>query len=179
MSEFAEWESFYVIVGAAAGALIGLQFVVMTLIAEKPQIATPEAAAAFATPTIMHFSAVLFLSAILRAPWHGITPVAVLWGLTGLAGVMYILIVIRRVRAQTSYRPDFEDWFFHVVLPFAANAVLALSAFAAPSHGREALFAVAAATLLLLFIGIHNSWDTIAYQVLVRMREVKDSNSGP
>ena len=29
MSEYAEWESFYVIVGAAAGALIGLQFVVL------------------------------------------------------------------------------------------------------------------------------------------------------
>jgi len=33
MSEFTEWESFYVIVGSAAGALIGLQFVVMTLVA--------------------------------------------------------------------------------------------------------------------------------------------------
>ena len=32
MTEFAEWESFYLIVGGAAGALIGLQFVVMTLI---------------------------------------------------------------------------------------------------------------------------------------------------
>src|SRR5947208_16949771 len=102
-------------VGAAAGALIGLKFVVMTLIADKPQIATPEAAAAFATPTIMHFSAVLFLSAILRAPWHGITPVAVLWRLTGLAGGICILIVIRRMRMQTSYRPEFEDWLFHVV----------------------------------------------------------------
>jgi hypothetical protein len=174
MAEFAEWESFYVIVGAAAGALIGLQFVVMTLLADRPHLATPEAGAAFATPTIVHFSAALFLSAILRAPWHGITPVAVLWGLMGLAGVIYIVLVVRRMRVQTSYRPDFEDWFFHVVLPFAANAVLALSALAAPWHEREALFAVGAATLLLLFIGIHNSWDTIAYQVLVRMREAKD-----
>jgi hypothetical protein len=33
--EFEVWESFYAIVGAAAGALIGLQFVVMTLIAER------------------------------------------------------------------------------------------------------------------------------------------------
>jgi hypothetical protein len=33
MSEFAEWESFYVIVGGAAAALISLQFVVLTLIA--------------------------------------------------------------------------------------------------------------------------------------------------
>jgi hypothetical protein len=29
------WENFYVIVGSSAGALIGLQFVVMTLIAER------------------------------------------------------------------------------------------------------------------------------------------------
>ena len=34
MSEIAGWDSFYVIVGSAADALIGLQFVVMTLIAE-------------------------------------------------------------------------------------------------------------------------------------------------
>ena len=49
MPGFHEWESFYVIVGAAAGALIGLQFVVMTLIAERPHLAAPEAGAAFVT----------------------------------------------------------------------------------------------------------------------------------
>ena len=38
LPEFAEWETFYVIVGASAGALIGLQFVVLTLIAEGPSI---------------------------------------------------------------------------------------------------------------------------------------------
>jgi hypothetical protein len=174
MSEFAEWESFYVIVGAAAGALIGLQFVVMTLLADKPQLATPDAGAAFATPTVVHFSVALLLSAILRAPWHGITAVALLWGAVGLAGVVYMLVVIRRARTQTSYQPDFEDRLFHLLLPLAANAVLVLAAFAARSHEREALFAVAAATLLLLFIGIHNSWDTIAYQVFVRMRQTQE-----
>ena len=30
------WENFYVIVGSSAGALIGLQFVVIMLIAAKP-----------------------------------------------------------------------------------------------------------------------------------------------
>ena len=30
------WENFYVIVGSSAGALIGLQFVVITLIVEIP-----------------------------------------------------------------------------------------------------------------------------------------------
>jgi hypothetical protein len=174
MAEFAEWESFYVIVGAAAGALIGLQFVVMTLLADRPQLAAPEAAAAFATPTVVHFSVALLLSAIVRAPWHGITAIAVLWGLVGLAGVIYMVIIIRRARRQTFYRPDFEDWLSHFALPFAANVVLALSALAAPWHAREALFAVAAATLLLLFIGIHNAWDTIVYQVFIRIPQTKE-----
>src|SRR3954470_10113803 len=72
MPGFDEWESFYVIVGAAAGALIGLQFVVMTLLADKPQLASPEAGAAFATPNVVHFSAALLLSALMRVPWHSL-----------------------------------------------------------------------------------------------------------
>ena len=80
MPGFHEWESFYVIVGAAAGALIGLQFVVMTLIAERPQMGTAEAGAAFATPTVAHFGAALLLSALLRVPWHGIGSAALASG---------------------------------------------------------------------------------------------------
>jgi hypothetical protein len=37
MTALGEWESFYVIVGSSAGALIGLQFVVIALIAERPR----------------------------------------------------------------------------------------------------------------------------------------------
>ena len=174
MPGFEEWESFYVIVGAAAGALIGLQFVVMTLIAERPQLATPEAGAAFATPTVVHFAAALLLSALLRVPWHGIGAAAVTWGLAGLAGTIYMLIVARRMRRQRSYRPDLEDWLFHMGLPLLAYAVLVLCALVAKSHPEEALFVVAGITLVLLFIGIHNSWDTIVYNVFVQFRKAKD-----
>ena len=174
MPEFHEWESFYVIVGAAAGALIGLQFVVMTLIAERPQLGTPEAGAAFATPTVAHFGASLLLSALLRVPWHGIGAAANAWGIVGLAGVIYMVVVARRMRRQRSYRPDMEDWLFHMVLPLISYAVLLLAALVAASRPEESLLAVAAATLFLLFIGIHNSWDTIAYNVFVRMRDAGD-----
>jgi hypothetical protein len=171
MSELSEWDSFYVIVGSAAGALIGLQFVVMTLIAERPPLPAAEAGAAFGTPTIVHFAAVLLLSALLHAPWQTITPAAALWGLMGFGGVAYAVIVVRYMRRQTVYRPEFEDWVFHILLPVAAYALLALSAFAAPSLTREALFAVGAAALLLLFTGIHNAWDNVAYHVFVNRRE--------
>jgi hypothetical protein len=168
MSELAEWDSFYVIVGSAAGALIGLQFVVMTLIAERPPLRVAEAGAAFATPTVIHFGTALLLSALLRAPWQTITVVAALWALVGVSGVAYAVIVARRMRRQAVYQPVLEDWVFHVALPLAAYALLVLSSFAAPSHTREALFGVGAAALLLLFVGIHNAWDSVAYHVFVQ-----------
>ena len=167
MAEFNEWENFYVLVGGAAGALIGLQFVVMTLIADRPPVRAAEAHSAFGTPTIVHFSAALLLSALLLAPWHAITPAAALWGLTGFSGVAYALIVAHRMRKQTAYRPDLEDWLFYVLLPLAAYAMLLASAFAASSHTREALFGVGASALFLLFMGIHNAWDSVAYLVFV------------
>jgi hypothetical protein len=138
MAQFAEWESFYVIVGGGATALIGLQFVVLTLIAQKPQLTAPEAVAAFATPTIVHFGTVLLLAALVRVPWQTVTPALVLWGIVGVAGAVYSFVVVRRMRAQTAYQPQFEDWLFHVVLPLAAYVTLLLSAVEAASHTPEA-----------------------------------------
>jgi hypothetical protein len=75
------------------------------------------------------------------------------------------------MRVQAAYQPEFEDWLFHVLLPFAAYLTLAVSAYAARSHLREALFGVGAAVLLLLFIGIHNAWDAVMYHVFVRTKD--------
>lgn len=69
---------------------------------------------------------------------------------------------------QGAYQPVFEDWLFHVLVPLAAYAVLVLSAFAAPSRAGEALLGVGTAVLVLLFTGIHNASDAIAYHVLVK-----------
>jgi hypothetical protein len=166
------WENFYVIVGSSAGALIGLQFVVLTLVAEAPIVRDMErASGAFATPTIVHFGAVLLLSAVISVPWHGIAPAAILWGVLGLAGLVYVLIVGRRMRAQTAYSPEFEDRLFHALLPAAAYATLVGSAYATRSHAGGALFGVGAAALLLLFTGIHNAWDAVTYHVFVNRRE--------
>jgi hypothetical protein len=167
MPELARWDNFYVIVGSAAGALIGLQFVVLTLIAERPSAGAADAGAAFGSPTIVHFGAALFVSAMLHAPWQTITIAAVLWGLLGFGGVGYTVIVARRMRKQSAYKPIFEDWLCHVALPLGAYAMLALSAFEASSYMREALFGVGGAALLLLFIGIHNAWDSVSYYVFV------------
>ena len=52
MTDLTAWQNFYVIVGSSAGALIGLQFVVMALIANMPDIRVQTLAGeAFVTPT--------------------------------------------------------------------------------------------------------------------------------
>jgi hypothetical protein len=165
MPELTAWDSFYVIVGSAAGALIGLQFVVVTLIAQRPIRAAPEASAAFGTPTVVHFGTALLFSALARVPWQTITIPVIIWVSIGLCGVIYTLNVVRRMRTQGVYEPQFEDWLFHVVLPTAAYIGLTISAIAALSHARESLFGIGAAVLLLLFIGIHNAWDAVVYHV--------------
>ena len=84
MAAFAGWQNFYVIVGSSTGALIGLQFVVLSLITNTPTArADAEAGGAFATPTIVHFGAVLGLSGILSAPWEGIGIPAASLGVRG------------------------------------------------------------------------------------------------
>jgi hypothetical protein len=77
MTALAGWEDFYVIVGSAAGALIGLQFVVVRLVADSPALRVAEGVAAFATPAIVHFGVVLLLSAVVSVPWHKIGTVSV------------------------------------------------------------------------------------------------------
>src|SRR5689334_20684894 len=111
MSPLSGWQNFYVIVGSSAGALIGLQFVVLSLISALPRPATSaEAGNAFATPNIVHFGTVLGLSAILSAPWDGLDAPAILWGAVGLAGIIYSIVTTRRMGAQNIYQPEFEDW---------------------------------------------------------------------
>lgn len=161
------WDSFYVIVGSAAGALIGLQFVVMTLMAERPSARVAEANAAFGTPTVVHFAAALLLSVLLRAPWPAMDYAAIASGAVGAGGLVYALIVTRRMRVQLAYAPDLEDWLCHALMPLVAYTVLIGSAFWAASHAQAALFGVGGGVLLLLFVGIHNAWDSVAFTALV------------
>jgi hypothetical protein len=174
MADLNAWDSFYVIVGSAAGALIGLQFVVMTLIADKPSAVSPEAGRAFATPTIIHFCCCLLIAALVRVPWPDIAVGAYSGGAVGVGGMIYMAVTVFNMHRQIAYRLDWEDRIFHIGLPFLAYGALTLSSLASISHVRQAMFGVGVATLALLFTGIHNAWDAVAWQVfVVRRRDME------
>ena len=158
-----QWENFYIIVGSSAGALTGLQFVVMALVADLPGRADAGTIDTFGTPTVVHFCAVLLVSSLLSAPWPELWQAAAAIGILGAAGVIYGLIVVRRARNVIGYKPEMEDWIFHCVLPLVAYVTLLAAGITLTFSHVLALFGVALFTLILLFVGIHNAWDTVTY----------------
>jgi hypothetical protein len=173
IATLAAWESFYVIVGSSAAALTGLQFVVISVIGTDPdEMSTgTEEIGAFGTPTVVHFCVTLLVSAILSAPWHALGTARWAIGFCGVGGLLYTAAVVRRARAQKGYRPVVEDWIWHTVLPAIAYATLLAAGIAAKADGRSALFVIAGAALLLLFVGIHNAWDAVVYLAIARRKE--------
>lgn len=161
------WQNFYVIIGTAAATLTGLMFVAVTLIVGRRNQMPDEANMAFATPTIVHVGAALLIAAILSAPWQVLWSIALLLGLVGLSGVIYSVIIARRLRRQVSnpasYTPVMEDWIWHSVLPLVAYMALLIAAIILPGNASPPLFIIGAVMVLLLFIGIHNSWDTVTF----------------
>lgn len=166
MTQLAGWENFYVIVGSSAGALIGLQFVVIALVSSIRPRALSSGARAFATPTIVFFSTVLLTAALLSIPrqtrgWIG-TELLVL----GVAGTIYAAWVGHHIRKQESYAADRGDWFWFFILPASSFVTFFIAGATMWSAPGAALDLVAAATLLLLFIGVHNAWDGAVYMVV-------------
>jgi hypothetical protein len=159
---FAAWEGFYVIVGTSAAALTGLQFVVIVLGAEVNALRS-EGLGAFATPTIVHFSGVLLISAILSAPWQHVTGAAIALGAAGIAGIVYTSLAMRQARRQKDYVPVLEDWLWHGLFPLVAYTALAIAALLMRRQPTPSLFTIGATAVFLMFIGIHNAWDAVIY----------------
>ncbi|HEY3279009.1 MAG TPA: hypothetical protein VGJ83_00730 [Gemmatimonadales bacterium] len=165
-SPLGAWETFYVIVGSSAAALTGLQFVVIVLAAEARALVGAPAVQAFGTPTIVHFCIVLLISAIVSAPWPALSGPKLALGVCGAGGFVFALLVVRMARRQTGYVPVLEDWLWHATFPLIAYFALFVAALLLPRHPESSLFAIGAAALLLLYIGIHNAWDAVTYIAL-------------
>jgi hypothetical protein len=144
------WEGFYLIIGGAGAALTGLQFVVMSVLdgarnrGDSRVTADPTAVGAFGTPTVVHFCVALLIAGVLTAPWETVGGIA----------------------AMLVYKPVLEDWLFHALFPVISYGGLVLGGILLRRDIEDALFVVGAMAMFLLFIGIHNAWDTVTYLML-------------
>jgi hypothetical protein len=157
------WSSFYVMTGSSAAALIGLMFVVISLVRGWEMQTSQDGISTFSTPTVMHFGAVLLISAVLSAPWHALVYAGVSVAVVGFFGLGYVFRVGFRTKRYLDYRADLDDWTWYIVLPFAAYGVIALGGVALWLFTTKALFAIGGGVVLLLLIGIRNAWDVVTF----------------
>ncbi|HEX4151286.1 MAG TPA: hypothetical protein VHY75_03660 [Steroidobacteraceae bacterium] len=172
MSLLEGWDNFYVILGSAAAGLMGLTFVVVTLFADARR-GNPAGLKGYIAPTIVHFGTVLAFSCFLSVPGQGALSVSAGFGVVGIGTLVYTGVVIRHMRRFSSdYMPVLEDWIWHATLPVVAYGALLAMAFLVWRQPRQAMYGIAAALMLLLFIAIHNAWDVA---VSVAMQKRKDA----
>jgi hypothetical protein len=158
----ASWQNFYVILGSSAGALTGLQFVVMTLIIQARAASSMRDIHAFGTPTVMHFCTALLISTVMTAPWQTLASLGLCLGVFGVAGMAYSFRTIWHAR-KAAYQPDLEDWCWYIVFPLLGHGALVGAAVLISRNPAWSLAIVAADALVFLFLGVHNSWDTVTF----------------
>ena len=160
---FEHWDSFYLLVGGAAGALIGLLFIVMTLIRGGDTGARLRGAAIFMTPTVVHLSMVLVLSALATAPGLRDQTTGLIFGVCALACLGFTgraLVMLAMGSVDTTH---WSDLWAYGVAPFAASLALGLSTAAIWIAPDWAARGVAASVIAMLLIAIRNAWDLVTW----------------
>jgi hypothetical protein len=162
---FEDWENFYILIGSAAGALIGLLFVVVTLTGNMglDRARMLWAADLFMTPTVVMFCTVLVTGALATAP--RLEPVVQrgvigAMALGGLAYGAWVSLGIRRRQDQTAH---WSDLWYYGVAPAAAFAGLGLADILAGAAPSLFAYGVGALMIAMLLIGIRNAWDLITW----------------
>jgi hypothetical protein len=145
----------------------------MTVIAEQRPLRAADAGAAFATPTIVRFGAVLLTSALIRVPWQSAGPASGVFGVLGLCGLGYCVVVIHRMRKQSSYRPEKKDW--DMSRRPADRGVRGPDRFrgCGPVNPARESLRHRCGKSGTAFAGIHNAWDAVVYHVVTRDDEKK------
>ena len=169
------WGEFYVVVGAAAAALTGLMFVVIALRAEDSQRSV-ERFEAFATPTLVAFSTVLVLSALATVPKHSETSLGVSLVLSGIAGAIYTCYNTRQVQREDGYT-YMSDWAWRHVAPGLDYVALFVAGIVVWIDDALALYMLGAAAMVMLFIGVHNAWDTAVWIAADHREDEGESDS--
>jgi hypothetical protein len=166
------WSSFFFLVGSAAAGLIGLMFVVVTLMAGVERSRALRGQALYMTPTIAHFASVLAISAVTLAPGLGPREGALVVGVLALAGFACAGRAVIGFSRPTpgAEPPHWSDFWLYAALPAALYAALVVGATGAWSQAAWASRTVAGVLLALLLLGIRNAWDLVSWMAPSRPR---------
>lgn len=158
---FEAWESFYLLVGGGAGALIGTMFVVATLMADLQSSRMSRGAQIYITPVVFHFGAALIISILTAVPHISSDLLSLLLGIGAVIGAGYSMLTAFRLLKMDwdAYTPDLSDKFFYGIAPILIYVALGYAAWLLWSKAEDAPYAIGWVALVLLAVGVRNAWD--------------------
>jgi hypothetical protein len=161
---FQGWDEFYLLAGSAAAVLIGLIFVVISLMHDRPRSSVLAGSKLYMGPIVLGVSFVLLLSGAALTPgmkpgtFSGITAAIALWGLArGLNSSVGIY------RLTDNREVHWTDLWFYGVIPSAVYVALGVVAWAFWNDWPWARDGLAIAVMAGLLLGIRNEWDLITW----------------
>jgi hypothetical protein len=161
---FEGWGEFYLLAGSAAAVLIGLIFVVVTLMQDRPRSSVLNGSKLYMGPVVLHVTFVLVLSATALIPRISPTEFAIVSGAVSIWGLVRGMISTQGIRALTGEdKPHWTDMWFYGVIPTSLYVLLAVVSFAAWQRLPCAPRGVAAVITAFLLITIRNEWDLVTW----------------
>lgn len=163
---FEAWSDFYLVVGGAAAVLLGLIFVVVTLMHDRPRSAVLFGSRLYMGPIVLHMCFVLVLSAAAVTPdmsaraFGAIALAAAVWG--GARGV-YSVVGLMRLRKIGEDEVHWTDVWYYGAVPLALYLALAAVAVGFWSGWRDAPFGVAVVIVALLLLSVRDEYDLVTW----------------
>ena len=150
------WSEFYLLIGGASGAFIALLFVAASIGAES-KTQNSATTRIYMSPVIVHFTAVLYASAVSLVPSNTRLSFALLIGGGACGAIVYAVWLASRVlRDNNVETTDRLSYGVTPVIGYVGALLAAIQIYRGATGGPEIL---AGALTLLLIINIRNAWD--------------------
>lgn len=173
---FGEWDDFYLVLGPASAALIGLLFVVVTLTAGLERQRALRGAQVYMTPIVFHLAVLVLLSCLALFPHMTARPMGGAAVGCGLFGLTYAGYVCRAFLGKTVESYDGDLWRYG--LGVAALYLVLLAAGGLLLAGQASgPYVLAIAQVALLLLMINNAWDLVVF-IAPRKDDPPDSAGG-
>jgi hypothetical protein len=161
---FEDWQDFYLLIGSAGAALIGLVFVVVTLTSRMQRSSALRGAALYMTPLVFSLGVVTVLSGVAMAPKLSAHTVGTLVAAVALWGLGHSVFVGYGIKAHKGpVEPHWQDFWAYGFCPGVVYLALLGVGVAFWRDPGTAAYAMAATLMVLLMLTIRNAWDLVTW----------------
>lgn len=157
-----EWHDFYILIATVAVTIIGAMFVVASIASPWLTPARATQSRNYLSPIVLHLATAVLGCAAVMVPNLAERGFVVLFGIGGIGGVVYSVLITLRIWHHNN---DLEDRIWYAVVPVIGYVAMLAAVLLALLHERAAVDILAGATALLLIAGIRNAWDLTVFFV--------------